>query len=87
MVIIQLESGRKPRGDVSETGCLRLDWYQRPDGRWNADCQCGSTLAGFLLDSRAGAEKDHMTDMEKERENRPHDHPACGRTKATKRRT
>lgn len=26
---------------------MHLNWYQRPDGYWNAECTCGSTLCGF----------------------------------------
>lgn len=26
---------------------MKLNWYRRSDGLWNADCACGSMLCGF----------------------------------------
>lgn len=38
---------------------MRLIWYQRKDGFWNAACACGATLAGFSFEYRADAEVVH----------------------------
>ena len=39
---------------------MRLIWYQRQDGLWNADCACGATCCGIQFDDRAGCEAWHI---------------------------
>ena len=38
---------------------LMLNWKQREDGLWNADCPCGATLCGFMKSERKQAEEVH----------------------------
>lgn len=60
---------------------MRLVWYQRGDGLWNAECACHATIAGWSFDQRAKAEVGHFTIADKERDRRtgtPHQIPACG---------
>jgi len=46
---------------------VRLIWYQRKDGLWNAACACNATLAGVRFEQRADAEAAHaeITNMER----------------------
>lgn len=46
---------------------MRLVWYQRPDGLWNADCACCATIAGWAFEDRAKAEAGHFAYADKER--------------------
>jgi len=60
---------------------MRLVWYQRPDGLWNADCACHGTIAGWSSEQRAEAEAGHFAYADKERARREgtsRQIPACG---------
>lgn len=46
---------------------MRLVWYQRQDGFWNAACACGATLVGCRLDQRSEVEKWHVEKASLER--------------------
>jgi hypothetical protein len=60
---------------------MRLVWYQRQDGLWNADCACHATIAGWSFDQRAEAEVGHFAVANKERVRREGTNrqlPSCG---------
>lgn len=56
---------------------MRLIWYQRQDGLWNADCSCGATCCGVVLSERQDFEQWHFTRREEDR-TRGHVHASCG---------
>ena len=56
---------------------MRLIWFQRPDGLWNADCTCGAGCCGIRFDERAACEEQHFQRAAKDREN-GHKYPPCG---------
>jgi len=58
---------------------LRLNWYQRADGAWNAVCACGSSLVGFEGARRVIGEAWHFGNAEDDRKH-GQDKPACGPT-------
>jgi hypothetical protein len=60
---------------------MRLVWYQRDDGLWNAECACHATIAGVSFDRREAGEAWHFDLAGKEREHREgtdRQIPACG---------
>ena len=60
---------------------MRLVWYRREDGLWNAACACYATICGVPFEQRAAAEAWHFDSANKERERRAgtdHQIPACG---------
>ncbi len=38
---------------------MRLIWYRRNDGLWNAACACNACIAGVAFEGRAAAEEWH----------------------------
>ena len=46
---------------------MRLVWYQRGDGLWNAACACNAVIAGMPDHRRAGAEEAHFAIASMER--------------------
>jgi len=46
---------------------MRLVWYQRKDGLWNAACACNATIVGMRFEQRADAETAHVKLAHKER--------------------
>ncbi len=56
---------------------MRLIWYKRQDGRWNADCTCHATLCGSSLELRKEFEDWHFERAEQDRNNGNKHHP-CG---------
>lgn len=56
---------------------LKLVWKIRKDGRLNAECACGTTLAGFNSAKREEAEDRHFAGAEEARR-RGDDVPPCG---------
>jgi hypothetical protein len=46
---------------------MRLIWYQRKDGLWNAACACNAMICGLPFERRADAEAAHfeLTIMER----------------------
>lgn len=56
---------------------MRLIWFQRPDGRWNADCACGGSCCGIQFEERAQCEGWHFEYVAKERK-RGTKRPPCG---------
>ncbi len=67
--------GAEPAAHTPRT--IRLVWYQRPDGRWNADCACEATVCGILEEERWMYENWHLAHARKERE-QGHKHLPCG---------
>lgn len=64
---------------------MRLVWYQRSDGLWNAACACHATVVGVTFDRRAEAEARHFEIARAERTMRESTKPlgssqipACG---------
>lgn len=64
---------------------MRLVWYQRADGLWNAACACNATIVGATFEQRAAAEERHFVIAGHERAFRektqgslPGPIPACG---------
>lgn len=64
---------------------MRLIWYQRQDGLWNAACTCNATIAGVRFEQRSLGEAAHFERVGPERAFRAatprlaHDQiPACG---------
>jgi len=65
---------------------MRLVWYQRRDGLWNAACACGGGVAGIPDERRADAEAAHFEVAAMDREHRAahpdrfagNQIPACG---------
>jgi hypothetical protein len=55
---------------------IRLIWYQRKDGFWNAACACGATICGISFEDRAKAEGVHATRAAGTRMRNPI--PSCG---------
>ncbi len=49
---------------------MKLVWYRRADGLWNAACACNATLAGLPFARRAGAETAHYEVVTMERRTR-----------------
>lgn len=49
---------------------MRLVWYQREDGLWNAACACHATICGTPFDQRGDAEAAHFNHAWVERETR-----------------
>ena len=39
---------------------MRLVWYQRSDGLWNAACACNASICGVEFERRAAAEESHL---------------------------
>lgn len=39
---------------------MRLVWYQRADGLWNAACACNASVVGVPFERRADAEAAHF---------------------------
>lgn len=56
---------------------MKLIWFQRPDGLWNADCACGATCCGVLFTERAEFEVWHFQRADEYRR-RGDKHLACG---------
>jgi len=56
---------------------MRLVWYQRDDGLWNAECACHATIAGVPDEARSDAEVWHFRRAQEDRKQRPR-LPACG---------
>jgi hypothetical protein len=54
---------------------VRLIWYQRQDGLWNAACACNATVVGVAFNERATAEEMHF---EVARTDRAHHAPRYG---------
>ena len=62
---------------------MRLVWYQRPDGLWNAACACNAAVCGVDFARRAQAEEWHFDLTRMERDHRSKHAPdtqipACG---------
>lgn len=64
---------------------MRLVWYQREDGLWNAACACNATIVGVPFEQRDAAEERHFLIADHERTFRgksqgslPSPIPACG---------
>ena len=58
---------------------MKLIWYKRQDGLWNAACACNATLCGTAFEQRAAAETAHFNNAHAERWQRgAHKIPACG---------
>jgi hypothetical protein len=49
---------------------MRLVWYQRQDGLWNAACACNATVVGIAYERRADAETAHFETARIKREHR-----------------
>lgn len=62
---------------------MRLVWYQRADGLWNAACACNATIVGVPFEQRAAAEVRHFATAVEERalrsrtQGHPNPIPAC----------
>jgi hypothetical protein len=64
-----------------EVLAVRLVWYQRADGLWNAACACHATLCGVAFEGRSAAESWHFEAAANERVGRagtPQQIPECG---------
>ena len=48
---------------------MRLIWFQRPDGLWNADCTCGASCCGILFEERGVCEGWHFQRVDEDRKN------------------
>jgi hypothetical protein len=48
---------------------MKLIWFQRPDGLWNADCTCGASCCGIVLGERAECEAWHFQKTDEDRKN------------------
>ena len=46
---------------------MRLIWYRRPDGLWNATCACGATCCGVDLIARRDFETWHFEKADRDR--------------------
>ena len=63
---------------------MKLIWYRRNDGLWNAACACNACIAGVDFEKRAAAEEWHEQLANTERARRaatPHfgdQIPSCG---------
>ena len=64
---------------------MRLIWYRRNDGLWNAACLCNACIAGVTFEKRAAAEEWHEQLANVERARRAADPahfgdqiPSCG---------
>jgi len=65
---------------------MRLVWYQRADGLWNAACACDASICGVAFERRADAEAAHRDLATTERAHRAanptrfagNQIPACG---------
>ena len=64
---------------------MRLVWYRRSDGLWNAACACNACIAGVAFEGRAAAEEWHeqLANTERARRAANPAHfgsqiPACG---------
>lgn len=64
---------------------MRLIWYQRKDGLYNAECTCNASICGATLEQRARAETAHFELTNSERAFRtanpkrfPSQIPPCG---------
>jgi hypothetical protein len=65
---------------------MRLVWYQRQDGLWNAACACNASVVGVPFERRADAEAAHFDLTSSERKYREDSDrfftsnqiPACG---------
>ena len=55
---------------------MRLVWYQRQDGLWNAACACNASVVGVRFEQRADAETAHVELANVERMFRA-TNPAC----------
>lgn len=47
---------------------MRLIWFQRPDGLWNAECTCGVVCVGVTYEDRSPFEKRHLQRAAADRE-------------------
>ncbi len=56
---------------------MKLIWFQRPDGLWNADCTCGASCCGVEFDKRAEFETWHFERAEYDRTH-GNKHLPCG---------
>lgn len=65
---------------------MRLIWYQRKDGLWNAECACHATIVGIPDACRSKTEAAHFQIADAERKHRADDPvrfegkqiPSCG---------
>jgi hypothetical protein len=48
---------------------MKLIWFQRSDGLWNADCTCGAACCGIHFDARASCEAWHFQRAAEDRKN------------------
>jgi hypothetical protein len=48
---------------------MKLIWFQRSDGRWNADCVCGATCCGVPFNERGEFETWHFQKADRDRRN------------------
>jgi len=46
---------------------MRLIWFRRPDGLWNADCACGASCCGITFEERAACEEWHFQRADEDR--------------------
>jgi hypothetical protein len=56
---------------------MRLIWYQRKDGLWNADCTCGATCCGIRFEGRGEYEAWHFQRADEDHKN-GNKHLPCG---------
>src|SRR5262249_29567252 len=56
---------------------IRLIWFQRPDGLWNADCTCGASCCGIRFTERAECERWHFERADDDRKC-GHKYKPCG---------
>ncbi len=56
---------------------MKLIWFQRPDGLWNADCTCGASCCGVKLEERAEFEHWHFKSADEARAH-GNKHKPCG---------
>ena len=49
---------------------MKLVWYQRKDGLWNAACACHATVIGIAYEQRTAAEAEHFRAANAERTRR-----------------
>ena len=54
-------------GNPRSLSDIHLIWYQRDDGYWNAECECGATICGVRDFERSASEAWHFLKTEEDR--------------------